>query len=615
MRWILALFRFLASLLLFPLRLPVFLFYRLTLLRKKRLLHVRFPDRFSLFESGGWMERLTGIGGEEVNYFRFLLMLRRTAMSPEIKTVITEFPPGLDEALDWSQACEIADELDRIRNSGKKLITHATGGGLRTLLLLSRGEERLASPGAHFLTALPHAEPMYFADLLRRVGVTVEVYHAGRFKSAGEALSRTGPSTAARENLTTLLRGMRSLFAGRLQASPVLDADQKRALMRLLESQSICTPDELGAIGFLGGLVESSALVAHATGQPVQPGILHKFGGPGDTLADEAVRNSHGPQAMDALQFLKREARRQFSLLPFRRTPAVALAVMSGTIVQGKDGDSARAGNVVAAAWRPLLEELAESDEEAVFVYIDSPGGMSDASEALYQDLRKLSRIKPVFAVMGGVAASGGYYIACAANRIYASPTTITGSIGVIRMRPQASGLLKRLHIRSERIQFDETTDILSLTDRPGRRSRRLLEKNTASTYMDFLRRVSEGRGLSLDHVQKHAEGRVYLAAELHESGLLDGIQGIIPLLERFRQDAGYGPHRPIEVRILPELRFDLRRALRSGLPFAPRRGAAEALSDIAALFPSLSAPLSLLASMEKPLYLLPFRPPFTRHH
>src|SRR5512138_1268176 len=107
MRLILTPLRFLAGLLLFPIRLPVFLFYRLLLLRKKRMLHLRFPDRFSLFETAGWLPFLTGMGSEEANYFRFLLMLRRVRLSRETTTIIVELPPGLDDALDWSQACDI----------------------------------------------------------------------------------------------------------------------------------------------------------------------------------------------------------------------------------------------------------------------------------------------------------------------------------------------------------------------------------------------------------------------------------------------------------------------------------------------------------------------------
>ncbi|EHQ04960.1 S49 family peptidase [Leptonema illini] len=563
------------ALLFLPLRLIVFAFYRLTLLKRRSILHLHVPDRFTLFESSGWMSRFVGQEKQGITYFPFLFLLRRIRKSKDLQQLILEIPPGFESALNWSQIFDIAAELDRIRQAGIRIVAHASGGGLQTLLLLSRADLRLIAPGVMFLTALPHRESFYYAGLLDQIGLQIEVYHAGKFKSAGESLSRTGSSSAARENMTTLLERMRALILERFEQTPALDPASYTRFKRLLLSQSICNAEDLLNSSFVNAVVESRRLLAYiATGRTEQPRLEHRFIGPGDEKPAPLVEDDHTAdltlfekRTMDAGLFLKRERRRLYRPFRLKRPPSIAITTLHGTIVQGRTGDSARAGSVVAQAWKELFRELEEGPDRAVILYVDSPGGLSDASEQLYQQIRDLSRVKPVFAYFGGVAASGGYYLACAANRIHASPVSLTGSIGVIRFRPQASALLKKLQIRSERLLFDDTTDLLSPTAKPGRKSRKLLEASTASAYMDFMKRVAEGRGLSAEKVLAAAGGRVYVADELKGSGLIDSTTDLISLIESFRKESGMKEEQPLDVRLLPELQIDLRAMIRSGLP------------------------------------------------
>ena len=571
------LFRLIFAILLFPFRLLKFICYRLLLLlrRKTTVLQFTLPDKFTLFESTGWLSKFIGPEKQGFSFFTFLLLLRKIRKSKRINTLIIEIPASFESTLNWSQIFDITAELDRVRQSGKKIIAHSSGGGLKTLMVLSRADLRYVGPGVSFMTALPHSESFFYAKLFENIGLKMEVYHAGKFKSAGESFSRANSSPAARENTTTLLSQIRHLILNRFATTPSLDTASLKRFTKLLHSQSISTGDDLMKCVFVNGIVEKPKVIQKLViGNTDDSVVFHSFDRinrkktndkPDDTATEVVEIEKFKQKTENIFQFVKLEKRQDYRPFRIKKSASVAIATLHGTIVNGQSGDLPRSGSIVADPWQHIFQELQNGPDDAIILYIDSPGGLSDASEALYQSIRQLSRIKPVFAYFSGVAASGGYYLSCAANRIYSSPIAITGSIGVIRFRPEASSLLKKLNIHSERLLFDDTTDLLSLTSKPSRASRKLLEQSTVATYTDFLKRVSEGRNLSVDQVLSLAEGRVYVADELKGSGLIDQTTDLISLIEMYRDEAGIQDDR-IQIRFLPDIQFNLRALIRTSL-------------------------------------------------
>ena len=212
-----------------------------------------------------------------------------------------------------------------------------------------------------------------------------------------------------------------------------------------------------------------------------------------------------------------------------------------------------------------------ESREEAVFLHINSPGGGADASELLFDSIYRLSRVKPVFAVVGSVAASGGYYLACAANRIYASPLSLLGSIGVIRIRPNLTGLYKKLGVKRESLFRDPTRDLFSEAGRLSPASLRLMKATMQSTYDLFLKRVAQGRGQSLKAVGRQAEGRVFSGERFQSADMIDDSMSLLEAIDAYRQAAGYPAERAFRLNYYPEVRADLRSlaGMRGGLSAA----------------------------------------------
>lgn len=702
---------------LLPFRLALYLWFRfgMLFLRGNVLFH-SIPDKFTATVHSGLLFRI--MNKQEMLWFHYLGFLNRVARDPGIQWVLLSIPDLED--LEWSQIEEIRIRLQEIRDSGKRTVGHAERGGLKTLCILSGCERRYLSPGHSFITALPHAEPFFFASALKNWGVRVEVHTAGEFKSAGEALSRDSMSPSARENLEELLDArtagiLSGLTTIEFESGPgqrrtiqeTLRKKQTEDLHELIANRSFLEAEELYEHHFCHGLIASSnfrdlcedllpywhsgedlpgeSSLSNPDRQPILvlsegiritdapvshgfPGVAERTvedimkeqaerakqdqtsndgfsAGPyngaantGSERSEEVTSESHEPfhgkeaapsnapstvahfeqtaarasssagsvnelasnlygkkdaskkkrkkkgrigseagkgnltsreakgdepttnqlpargfRILEMEQLEKRLRRKQFQPFRIRRYPSIALVSCEGMIVWGQEQpDSGRIG---ARSMRKIFEELEESKNEAIFLYINSPGGLSDASEALYQDIYRLSRSKPVFAVLGPVAASGGYYMACAANRIYSPDLSLTGSVGVLRMRPEISGLYKKLGIKKQRVRFGPTTDILSESGTLGQKSKALLDESMDRAYTLFLDRVGRSRGMDRQATDSRGKGKVYTGAMFRKEGMVDRKGGFMEALKDFRKEAGYAQDQPFDIQIYPVLR------------------------------------------------------------
>ncbi len=175
-----------------------------------------------------------------------------------------------------------------------------------------------------------------------------------------------------------------------------------------------------------------------------------------------------------------------------------------------------------------ILDELKkhrkDSSVKAVVLRIESPGGGVAPSQEIYEEVKKLSEVKPVVVSMGAVAASGGYYIASAATKIYANPGTITGSIGVIMEIPNIKGLLDKVGIKTEVIKSGKHKDLASVFRGIGEEERKILQNVLDDVHQQFIEAVAEGRGLPYEKVKSIADGRIFTGRQAKEIGLVDDL-------------------------------------------------------------------------------------------
>ncbi|MEQ9366763.1 MAG: S49 family peptidase [Leptospirales bacterium] len=652
---------FLLRLLILPLRIPLYLYYALrNLARRGDLLFHAVPDRFTMLRPGGVLAYFAP--RHETHFVEYLALLRVFAESDVLSTLVYTVP---DLEASWSEVEQMGRALEKIDAAGKQLIAYSEGGNLKTLYLMSFADRRYAAPHANFVLNYPATEGYFLKSTIARFGVTVETHHAGKFKAEGfEMFTRTGYSPAARKNLKELLGD----FRARIDARFALCGEVGDKLTRLARKQILAESGDIRETGFFDDSVGAavfedwirSCLIDGQAADPqtapnvippdeISDEVLHHFAPARSETATEAGAGTKGEASAkiespdsaaareagateDLRQILKREAkarrrttdeqalykrhwRKRFPLLRLRGLPSLALVTMDGPISMGRPGEPPKGYGIAALGFRDLIKDLGDGREEAVFLYINSPGGGADASELLFDSIYRLSRVKPVLAVVGSVAASGGYYLACAANRIYASPFSIVGSIGVIRIRPNVAGLYKKLGVKRESIFRDPTRDLFSEAGPLSPASRRLMKATMQSTYDLFLRRVAQGRNQSPRDVSRHAEGRVFSGERFEAASMIDGPFSMLEAIEDYRRRSGYSAEQQFHMNYYPEVRADLRSLAGlsgglSGQAFASGPGAALALAA-AVVSPKerrFLADLQGLVDARQPLAYAPWR-------
>ncbi len=552
---------FIAQILLFPLRFFLFLYYKITyFFTKKKILFIKIPKRFDLFHKIGLIRIFKE---QEENYFDYLNFLKKISEEPKIEKIIL-FIPSL-ENLSLNQIEDMMFVFQNIKQNGKVIFTYVEEGGIKSLLLASIGDFRYSGDWSQFVVLLPFFEEFYLKNFLNQLGIKIDVFTAGKFKSAGEMYSRNSISKYAKENLKEIIENRRSQIYELFIKQKHLSETMIQSLWKLFLDQSIISSKELFNIGFFNELVDFVQLkkfVITKTSPKIETFIYHKVQGKADTISNEKPKEEDG--IIDANDLIKLVKKREFILFPFFNKPiSIALVVMDGIIHVGEENDSPKSGSISAKPYSKIFQELKDSKEKAVLIYLNSPGGMSDASEILYQEIRKLSRIKPVYVFQGAVAASGGYYISCAANKIIANSFTITGSIGVLRIRPNLKKFYDKYKIKKEILFADKTVDIFSEASNLNKESRKLLNKTTIQTYHVFIDRVSKGRGISFNEVFKFAEGKVFSSVMFHKHQFIDHIMTFTEIFDHIKEDLNISKEKKLKIVYYPLLKIELHHLFR----------------------------------------------------
>lgn len=368
----------------------------------------------------------------------------------------------------------------------------------------------------------------FLRDAFDKAGIEAEVVARGEYKSAANRFTEHGFTEAHREAVTRMLESIREQVWEAVGTSRKLDAAALDALADrapLLREEAVSS----GLVDRIGFRDEAYDRIAELVGvkdvseENAPPRLyLSRYAG--------ATRSRLIPPAPS---------------VPGRRPkPTVAVINVDGTIVDGRGGPQFLpfgTSTVGSDTIAPALREAAADDSvSAIVVRVNSPGGSVTASETLWREVKKArKRGKPVVASMGSVAASGGYYVAVAADAVVASPATITGSIGVLTGKLVIRDLLGRLGVGSDTVRTNANADAWAIDApfTPEQRAHREAEADLL--YADFVERVAEGRNLTKDAVDRVARGRVWTGADALERGLVDELGGFRTALRRAKILAG----------------------------------------------------------------------------
>lgn len=360
-----------------------------------------------------------------------------------------------------------------------------------------------------------------------KAGIEPQFVARGEYKSAVNRYTEHGFTEAHREAVTRMLQSVQEQVWEAVAESRKLDAARLDALADrapLLREEAVAS----GLVDRIGFRDEAYERLAEMVGveevSDTTPPRLYvsRYAG--------AVRSRLTPPVP--------------SVPGLRAKPTVAVINVDGEIVDGRGGpqflpfgNSTVGGDTIAAA---LREAAADDSVSAIVLRVNSPGGSVTASETLWREVKRArKRGKPVVASMGAVAASGGYYIAVAADAIVASPATITGSIGVFTGKLVLRDLLERLGVGLETVRTNANADAWSIEApfTPEQRARQEAEADLV--YADFLERVADGRNLTTEAVDRVARGRVWTGADARERGLVDELGGFRTALRRAKILAG----------------------------------------------------------------------------
>lgn len=254
-----------------------------------------------------------------------------------------------------------------------------------------------------------------------------------------------------------------------------------------------------------------------------------------------------------------------------RRRSAVAVVRVTGVIRSGRDGGRFGAGTAASERITGWLKSAQRDNAvRAVVLRVDSPGGGVTASDEIYAEVRNTRERygKPVVVSMGGLAASGGYYISAPADRIIANPTTLTGSIGVITMIPNYEQLLEKLGVRASVLKTGPFKDLTSGLRPLTEQDQAVLQGVLDDSYQRFMEVIARGRGLTLDRVRELADGRVYTGRQAKELGLVDELGDLPEALAAAGRLVGLGETpRTVEYHAGPSFPFRLAAGLTGWLP------------------------------------------------
>jgi protease-4 len=423
----------------------------------------------------------------------------------------------------------LREALFDFRRSNKRLIAYANQFGPLQYYLACACDEIIMPPSAEWDVLGFYNEYVFLKDAIDRLAIKVDVVNVSPFKSAGEPFVRNDFSAEAREQAEWLLQARFDELVRGIAEGRRLEPEQVEALI----NRAPFSAPQAVELGLLDKTLYEDELNDYLGAElpPPAPGRLQALIGRIANRVAKGPTGSHEQPAQTrkacvSIGMVKRRLR-----APFVRYTKQAIAVVpvEGLIVPGRsrrlptplpffDDELAGAESIIE------LLRTAEQDDTiaAVVLFVNSSGGAALASDLIARAVRRLKRKKPVVAYMGSVAASGGYYVAALANSIIAQPLTITGSIGVIALRPYTREAFERIGVHRVPLWRGQRAGLFSDVEPVDDEKRQVLADLVARAYQAFKQLVAEGRSIPVEALEPICGGRVWTGAQAQARGLVD---------------------------------------------------------------------------------------------
>ncbi|MFZ1743223.1 MAG: signal peptide peptidase SppA [Pontixanthobacter sp.] len=411
---------------------------------------------------------------------------------------------------------EIGEALDRVRKADKPVLAYAVGYGDDAMMLAAHSSEVWVDPLGGAVIAGPGGSRIYYGELLKKLNINARVYKVGTYKSAVEPYIRGDMSPEARENYEALYGSLWEEWQANVQkARPQLQLEKvtKTPTEWVAASQGDLATAALaaGLVDKIGNRVQFGERVAKLVGKDnydESPGAFaHTDLAP--WMADNPIGNSG---------------------------EAIGVVTIAGEIVDGEAGPGTAGGTRIA----DLLDDALDDDLKALVVRVDSPGGSVMASEEIrLAIMRHKAKKIPIVVSMGNVAASGGYWVSTPADRIFAEPETITGSIGIFAVIPTFERAAAEWGVKGDGVRTTALSGQPDLIAGFTPEVDSILQATIEDGYRDFISRVAKSRNLTTEQVDAIGQGRVWDGGTARQIGLVDQYGGIDDAIGYAAEKAG----------------------------------------------------------------------------
>lgn len=485
------------------------------------VLTLTLDDKLGSSAGGGALDRL--FGGGRIGLEDALAALAGAETDGRIKGVFLDLSrahPGLAEAQ------ELRAAVARLRAAGKTVTAFADSfgegaSGGPAYYVASSAQQVWLQPSGDWSWTGASLEGVFLKDTLAKLGIAPDMIQRHEYKGAMEPLTRSEFSAPVRENLGRAVQGwfaqmLRGAAEGRTLTEAEIRAQVARAPLSAEEAQTARLVDRLG--------------------------YRH------DALEAAGVRKG-GTEAVSLERYFQREGS------PWKGGPVIAVIHGDGEITRssGRGEGALRAPEFTAdRVGRALAKAADDPDVAAIILRIDSPGGSYVASDAIHAQVLRARQSKPVIASLKDVAASGGYFVALAADRILASPGTLTGSIGVVGGKIVVAELMKTLGVSTDPIEVGEHAGMWTPSRPFTADERRRVEAMMDRVYADFTGKVADARKLSPEEVDRLARGRVWTGEDALAGKLVDAEGGFLAAIAAAKQAAKLAPDAKVTVEAYP---------------------------------------------------------------
>jgi protease-4 len=429
--------------------------------------------------------------------------LHEAAHDQRVRAILLK-PRGVGAG--WAKLEEIRHEIVEFKKSAKPVYAYLESPGSREYYLASAADKVYLSPDDNLDVKGFLLEEMFFKNTLDKLGVQVEVDHIGKYKDAGDLFTKTNMSPETKEVLNQVLDQIYNDFCATVGQARRMTGDQVKAL--------------IDAGPFLAEQAKANGLVDELGYEDQVYGDLNAKTGNRD-LNKTSIKSY------------------------FRAVPGkgdrIAVLVGEGEIVRGDPRESLGDSSEISSGGFARIVRQVKNDSsiKGVIVRIDSPGGDAVASDEILHELKMLSAAKPLAISMSDYAASGGYFMAMTGDQIVSYPNTLTGSIGVLYIRPNLHGLLDKLGVGEDQISRGKFAGLEDTTQPLSDAGRQKLHQSIETTYQSFVGKVASARKKTYAQIDSLAQGHVWMGAQARQNGLVDQLGGLNEAVDIVRKKAG----------------------------------------------------------------------------